>query len=297
MQRFVPSLAALLAFEAAATYQNFTRASEDLGLTQSGVSRQVNALERQLGVKLFERIGPRLVLTEAGRAYSQTVTRLLDELEQATIDVVRGSSTKAALKIAVQDSLASQWLVPRMRRFLDRFEDADISMFPVSTLDDVSDGRIDIAVLRGRGAWAEAHVHHLFDEDVAVVAAPTLIPIGAQHEPGDYRRFPLIQNAHRPDSWLRWLEAKGLATQDTISGPRFSQSSMVIQAALAGIGLGVVPVVMIEEQLQSGALHLPLGPPVPSGMSYFAVYPIKAGASKRVLDVRDWLIAETRSLR
>lgn len=297
MKRFVPSLSTLLAFEAAAAYRNFTRAAEDLGLTQSGVSRHVGALERQLGIKLFERVGPRLVLTAAGKNYAKHVTRLLDGLEQATIDVVRGAPAKDALQIAVQDSLASQWLVPRMPNFLERFQPFDFNMTPVVALDDLAERGIDVAVLRGRGAWADAHVHHLFDEMVTVVAAPSLIPVGADLPLDAHQRFPLIQNAHRPDSWLRWLKAKGLARQDKITGPRFAQTTMVIEASIAGIGLGVVPTVMIEAHLASGALHTPFGPPEPSGFSYYVVYPLTLGASKRVLDFRDWLINQTRGLR
>ncbi|QBY00528.1 LysR family transcriptional regulator [Rhodophyticola sp. CCM32] len=297
MKRFIPSLSALVAFEAAATYRNFTRAGEDLGLTQSGVSRQIASLEDQLGLKLFERIGPRLVLSDAGRNYVQAITTLLDGLEEASIDLVRGSRTKDVLKIGVQDSLGSQWLVPRMKQFLQRAPETAFNMVPLPFDADIAKADVDVAVLRGRGAWADAHAHHLIAETVAVVAAPSLISPGDALEPSEYHRFPLIQNAHRPDSWLRWLEAKGLSRQDHITGPRFSQTTMVIEAVLSGIGLAVVPTVMIEQQLADGRLHMPLGPPVPSGLSYFVVYPLRLGVSKPVLDFRDWLLAETRHLR
>ncbi len=297
MKRYIPTLGALMAFEAAATYRNFTRAGEDLGLTQSGVSRQVAALEQQLGLKLFERIGPRLVLSDAGRNYVQAITPLLDGLEEASIDLVRGSRSKDVLQIGVQDSLGSQWLVRRMPKFLKRFPDFAFNLVPLANDADFATSGVDIAVLRGRGAWADAHAQRLIAETVAVVAAPALIPPETQPSPSDYYRFPLIQNAHRPDSWLRWLEAQGLSRQDTITGPRFAQTSMVIEAAVSGMGLAVVPTVMIEPLLALGTLHMPLGPPVPSGLSYFVVYPLSLGVSKRVLDFRDWLIQETRSMR
>ena len=297
MKRFIPSLNGLNAFEAAATYRNFTRAGDDLGLTQSGVSRQIAALEAQLGLKLFERVGPRLVLTNPGRSYVQAITPLLDALEEATIDMVRGSRTRDLLKIGVQDSLGSQWLVRRMTSFMQGAPGVAFNMVPLSRDIDLARDGLDVAVLRGRGAWADAHAHRLFAEMVVVVGAPTLIPAGTVLDPSDYHRFPLIQNAHRPDSWLRWLEAKGLERKNNIAGPRFAQTSMVIEAALSGIGLAVVPTVMIEEELAAGRLHAALGPPVPSGLSYFVVYPLSLGVSKPVLDFRDWLIRETRPLR
>ena len=294
MRRFIPSLSALVAFEAAATYRSFTRAGENLGLTQSGISRQVSSLEKTLGIKLFERIGPRLVLTDEGRSYVGVVTKLLNNLEEASIDLVRGSRSQDALQIGVQDSLASQWLVSRMPGFLSRFPDTNFNMVPVTTHLNFEASNIDVAVLRGRGAWEDAHAYHLMSETVAVVAAPSLIPTNAQLLTAEYDKYPLIQNAHRPDSWLQWLDVKGLSRAKNITGPRFAQTSMVIEAARAGIGLAVVPTLMITDLLADGSLHMPFGPEVPSGLSYFVVYPLKLGVSKPVLDFRDWILAQAR---
>jgi len=294
MRRFIPSLSALTAFEAAATYRNFTRAAENLGMTQSGVSRQVIQLEKHLGIKVFERIGPRLVLTDAGRNYVAEVTRILDDLEEVSIDIVRGGSTRDSLKIGVQDSLASRWIVPKIQAFISRFPEINFTIVPISDDRDFDSQSIDIAVLRGRGAWDDAHAYHLMSEAVAVVAAPALIPLGETIDPNSYDTYPLIQNAHRPDSWLRWIEAKGLSRADTISGPRFAQTSMVIEAARAGVGLAVVPTLMVQDHIASGSLHLPMGGGVPSGLSYFVVYPLKLGVSKPVLDFRDWIQSVAR---
>ncbi len=297
MRRFLPSLTALTAFEAAATYLNFTRAGEDIGLTQSGVSRQVGNLEKLLGVRLFERIGPRLVLTSAGRNYLESITKLLDGLEEASIDTVRGSRLQDATRIGVQDSFASQWLVPRMAGFMKRFPDTQFNMVPTTDNPNFSEDNIDIAVLRGRGAWTDAHAYKLFEETMVVVAAPSLIPKGEKLEARQYNGFQKIQNARRPDSWLRWLEAMNMSHDGPIFGPRFAQTTMVIKAAVSGLGVAVVPTVMVEDYLRDGQLHCPFGEPVLSGYSYFAVYPINAGVSKRVLDFRDWITAETRPLR
>ncbi|MBV6656703.1 MAG: LysR family transcriptional regulator [Devosiaceae bacterium] len=297
MARFIPSLSALVAFEAAVTHRNFTRAGESLGLTQSGISRQVSALEKQLGVKMFERIGPRLILTDEGSSYAQAVTETLNRLEEASIDLVRGGSSRDALKIGVQDSFGGQWLVARIKRFVAAHPNAGFTMVPVTSDTAFRDQEVDVAVLRGIGAWHDAHAHHLLDEQVCVVASPELIPSGEQLAPSDYHRFPLIQNAHRPDSWLRWLEAKGLSRQDTISGPRFSQTTMVIEAARTGLGLAVVPTVMIEDKLADGSLHMPLGGPIPSGQSYSVVYPLALGKSKAVLQFHDWVLAEARQAK
>jgi DNA-binding transcriptional LysR family regulator len=297
MRRYLPSLSSLQAFEAAATHLSFTRAGEDLGLTQSGVSRQIGNLEQQLGIRLFERFGPRLVLTDAGRAYAKSVTRILADLEEASIDVVRGSRATDALQIGVQDSMASRWLVPRMSEFLERNPDIHFNMMPLRTEVDLEDQELDVAVLRGRGAWPNALSFELVIEKVAVVAAPSLIDPAEEQAPEDHVNYLKIQNAHRPDSWLRWLEAKQLEHKGPISGPRFSQSTMVIEAALAGLGLAVLPTFLIQDHLEQGRLHLPFGPAVPSGFSYYVVYPERQSVSKPVLNFRDWIVSATRHLR
>lgn len=297
MKRNIPALGALLAFEAAATYRSFTRAGEDLGLTQSAVSRQIATLEARLGVKLFERIGPRLILSDAGRSFAQAITPHLDGLEEAAIDLVRGSRMRDAMQIGVQDSLGSNWLVPRLPEFQRRAPGVAFNLVPLPSNPDFEESGIDVAVLRGRGAWADAHAHRLIDEMVAVVASPRLIEPGRRRKPAEFQHYPLIQNAHRPDSWLRWLEAMDLTRQDHITGPRFSQTTMVIEAAVSGMGLAVVPTLMIERHLAEGRLHLPFAAPVPSGLSYFVVYPLRLGVSKPVLDFRDWLLGSTKHLR
>ena len=152
----------------------------------------------------------------------------------------------------------------------------------------------DVAGLRGRGAWAEAHAHHMMAEMEVVIASPDLVSKDTVHSPSDYLQYPLIQNSHRPDSWLRWLSAMGLARPEHISGPRFAQTSMVIEAALSGIGIAVVPTIMVERHLAQGRLYLPFGDPVPSGLSYFVVYPLRVGVSKPVLDFRDWVLSQVR---
>ena len=296
MRRYIPSLSALQAFEAAATTLSFTRAGEELGRTQSGVSRQVSNLEGLLGVELFERFGPRLVLSAAGEAYAASISNILNQLEDASMDVIRGSRSSDALQVGVQDSFASRWLVPRMKGFMAAHPNEAFNVIPLRGDVDFSLGP-DIAVMRGQGAWRDAVSYKIIIEQVAVVAAPALVPSDDTLPISRHQEFPKIQNAHRPDSWLRWLAAKGVQHQGPISGPRFSQTTMVVEAALAGIGLAVLPVFMIEEHLADGRLHLPFGPPVASGAGYYVVYPETRRPSASVRRFRDWIIAETRGLR
>lgn len=296
MRRYIPSLAALQAFEASASTLSFTRAGEELGRTQSGVSRQVSNLEDLLGIELFERFGPRLVLTGAGENYASIVSDILDRLEEASMDVIRGSRSSDALQIGVQDSFATRWLVPRMKVFIQENPSQAFNVIPIRGKVDFAGGP-DIAVMRGQGAWRDAVAYKLISENVAVVASPALIRPDAQLPLSKHLSYPKIQNAHRPDSWLRWMAAKGIERRGPISGPRFSQTTMVIEAALAGIGLAVLPAFMIEEYLADGRLHLPFGAAVASGAGYYAVYPETRRPSAPIRTFRDWILSETRHLR
>lgn len=296
MRRYIPSLSALQAFEASATTLSFTRAGEDLGRTQSGVSRQVSNLESMLGIELFERFGPRLVLSPAGEVYAASISNILNQLEEASMDVIRGSRSSDALQVGVQDSFASRWLVPRMKGFMAAHPKEAFNITPLRGDVDFSAGP-DIAVMRGQGAWRDAVAYKLITEHVAVVAAPELMAADDKRPLSQHQNYPKIQNAHRPDSWLRWLAAKDIEHHGPISGPRFSQTTMVIEAALAGIGLAVLPIFMIEEHVANGRLHLPFGPPVASGAGYYVVYPETRRPSAPVRRFRDWIIAETRTMR
>lgn len=297
MKRLLPSTSALAAFEAAAQYLNFTRAGDAIGLTQSGISRQISTLEQQLGTALFERVGPKLKLTDAGKSYAEEVTRILSVLETASIDVVRGSKTQSLLRIAVQDSLASTWLAARLPRFVQSNPEA--AMFQIEPVQEFKanvEKSADVSIFRGRGAWSEAYSYPLIDELVAVVASPDLIG-DRELNPEDVTKYPLLQAAHRHDSWLRWLDAKGVSHSGQLQGPRFAQTTAMIEAAAAGLGLAVLPMVMIERQLDNGSLRLAAGDPVPSGFGYYVVVPQTNAHRTDVKRFRDWITRETRPYR
>ena len=298
MRRLIPSTAALLAFEAAAQHLNFTRAGTALGMTQSGVSRQINALEAQLGTPLFERIGPRLKLTDAGRAYSEEIAPLLNQIEAASIDIVRGGKEQNALTIAVQDSLANSWLAPRMHDFVKTNpQDSYFHIVPVRDNVQFDGADPDISILRGRGAWREAHSYLLFEEKVIVVASPSLIPADAELDLATDTILPKLHASHRHDNWLRWFGTQGIQHQGNLQGPRFAQTTAMIEAAIAGLGLAVVPTLMVERQIANRDLHIVGGSPVKSGFGYFVTYPEHNARKANVQRFRDWIIQQTKALR
>ena len=297
VRRFLPSLSALHAFEAASRHLSFTRAAEDLGITQSGVSRQIRTLEAYLGIALFERSGSRLVLTDGGAVYAGDVTRALDRLEEASIDVVRGQKANTGLMVGSLPTFASRWLSPRLDGFAAAHPESLLEIMPATNEIDFGDSPIDIAVLRGEGLWSSARSYELFAEEVVVVASPALVPEGRVLDPSDFASFPLLQNAARPSLWLQWIRAAGLDYRGTIKGPRFAHTAMLINAASSGLGIAVAPTVFVEREFENGTLHAPFGASVRTGDSYFAVYPERKAHYMTVKAFRDWLMRETRHMR
>lgn len=294
MRRFLPSLSALLAFDAAGRHGSFTKAAEDLSLTQSGISRQIGNLETFLGLRLFERIGSRIVLTRAGDAYLKEISPLLDQIERASIDTVRGRKLDDRLLVCAHPTLASRWLAPRLQCFIAANPDVMIEITTATQDLDFDDTGIDIAILRGRGSWRGAISFELFAEEIAVVASPRLIAPGSAPDRLDFDSVPTLQNASRPDLWLTWLRQSRLPHSGAIQGPRLPHSEVLIAAAIAGLGLAAIPLPYVERELASGELWMPFGPAVPTGDGYWLAYPERRSDNAAAMSFKAWLQRHVR---
>lgn len=294
MRRFLPSLSALHAFEAAARYLSFTRAAQELGITQSGVSRQIRKLEEFLGVTLFQRSGPRLVLTELGAAYYRDLAVILDRLQEISMDAVRGRSTETSLFIGTHPTLASRWLPGQLGSFINRHPSIPLEIQDVDGDIDFETTRLDVAILRGTGSWLHARSFELFKEELVVVASPRLIAPGSRVEPIRFADYPLLQNASQPSLWLNWLRLCGVPYSGRIQGTRLAYYDMTINAAVNGLGIAVTPSFYVEREIASGALHTPFGDPVASGDAYFLVYAERKSQKAGIAVFRDWLVKQAR---
>ncbi|NIY79848.1 MAG: LysR family transcriptional regulator [Rhodobacteraceae bacterium] len=297
MRRFVPSLTALLAFESAARHMNFTKAAEDLAVTQSGISRQISNLESLLGAKLFERVGSRLVLTEVAKSYLNEITSGLNQIEQASVNCVRGQSLEAALMICAHPTLASRWLTPRLQDFLKDRPETILDF--VTTAKDINftETRIDAAILRGRGTWTATRSQELFREELVVVGAPHVVDTLPSEDVLDFDNIATLQNASRPDLWLTWLRGAGLQHRGAIRGPRFPHSELLISAAKSGLGLAVVPLLYVETELQNKELALAFGGPVPTADSYWLVQPEQRAEIPAAHQFSLWIKDQARQFR
>ena len=295
LRRVLPSLTALQFFDAAVRHMSFTRAAADLHVTQSAVSRQIRELEAFLGQPLFHRIKQRLVLTEAGEAYAGAVRDLLNQAEAATLQVMAYNGRGGVLTVALLPTFGSRWLVPRLGDFITRHPDIQLNLVAQVKPFDFSGSGIDAAIHFGGDVWPDAVCHRLMGEVIVPVCAPSLLGGRPPLErPGDVARFPLLQLTTRPQAWNDWLRAVGMESLDGAHGPRFEEFHMVIQAAIAGLGMAVLPRFLIQEELASGRLTVACDRPVPSEQAYYLVHPEGKGDLYKVGVFRDWLVEQCR---
>ena len=238
MLRRLPPLNALKAFEAAARHESFTRAAEDLCVTQGAVSHQVKALEAELGVKLFNRERQRLVITEAGREYLVVLRDAFDRIAVGTERLVQRQSS-GVITVSTSPDFAAKWLVNRLGRFAETHPGLDLRVSATLHHVDFAREDVDLAVRHGDGNWAGHHVVRLCTEQLFAVCSPKLLA-GRNRitKPSDVLKFPLL---HLDDgnAWSKWFEAAGLEGADHLHGPVLNRASMVIDAAIDGQGIAL----------------------------------------------------------
>ena len=269
MARRIPSLKALSCFEQTARFGSASRAAEELYLTQSAVSRQIQGLETWLGCKLFAREKQRLVLTPEGESYLQSIRPALDQLESATLTLLSGGSESGVLTVAAPPTFGSRCLIPLLPDFRAKYPDIAINFISRIGMPDFDREQIDIAVLFGEGKWSELDAHILHGEEMVPICSPQLVAnLGRAPQPEDLRNFPLLHIATRPRGWADWLAASGLSDIDGENGPKFEHFTMAMQAAVAGLGVALLPTFAITDELATGRIIAPFGQPKASPFHY-----------------------------
>lgn len=296
MARRLPPLNAIRAFEAAARHLSFTKAAEELFVTQAAVSHQIKALEAALGLQLFRRFNRRLMLTDAGQAYLPPLREALDGIAAAT-ERLRAAEQTGSLKVSVLPSFAAKWLLPRLSRFRDRHPEIDVLVSASNALVDFAREEADIAIRYGFGRYPGLEVEFLMGDRIFPVCSPKLLETGPPlRGPANLRHHTLLHDADalatESESWRVWLEAAGVSGVDPSRGPGFSDSSMLLQAAVDGQGVALGRSALAALDLEAGRLVQPFGPSIPSNLSYFIVTPRGAGERPKVRLFHDWLLEE-----
>lgn len=289
----LPPMQALNAFAAAARHGGFSQAGEEIGLTQSAVSRQIAQLEAMLGTPLFDRIGRRVRLNEAGRAYAEELVPALDRIRRATARAA-ARPTRRALRVATLPSFGMRWLAPRLPQLTARHPDLIVDFAARSEPFDFAHENFDSAVHFGvRLDWPGVEMDFLFREEAVPVCAPDWLAAHPLRTPADLLDVPLLSQSSRRDAWPRWLSAAGVDVSGLRPGPAFEHFLMLAQASAAGAGVALIPSFLIQPELEAGTLVIPFARPLSSERAYYLVYPPGALGGPLAL-FRDWMVAQAR---
>jgi len=285
-RRYLPSMSALLAFEAVARLGSATQAAAELSLTQSAISRQLKILEEQLGVTLLERDGRNLRLSDTGRRYEVDVRDILHRLAQVSISA-RTNPAGGTLNLAILPAFGMHWLAPRLRDFARLHPEVTVNLSTRLAPFDFRVTGFDAAIHFGREDWPGAHHLSLMPETVVPVCAPDLIASPLK-DPAAMLTFDLLHLDTRPRGWARWLRAVGVPG-DPPSGMVFDQFSTMAQAAIHGLGVALLPTFFAEPYLADGQLVLASDQTTQSIGSYFLVWPSDRKETTALRSFREWL--------
>ncbi len=286
-RRFLPSLSQLIAFEAVMRHASVTAAADELHLTQSTVSRLVASLERQLGKPLFTRDRKRLTPTPEAQVYAASVTQGLDVIQRASMGLIANPGG-GVLSLSVLPTFATRWLAPRIGQFLADNPGISINLSTKIQRFSFASEAFDAVIFFGQPDWPDAHHLRLFDERLTACASADFLarhPIAA---PADMAGLPMLQLETRPSGWAAWFRAQGAAGSPA-SGMVMDQFSMMIQAAIAGLGVALLPSYLAQPEIDEGRLHPILRASVPGEGAYWLAWPDRRQGDPAFARFRAWI--------
>jgi LysR family glycine cleavage system transcriptional activator len=299
MRRKIPSSNTLLCFDAAARHRSLTRAAVELSLTQSAVSRQILALEEYLGTALFKRTRHGMELTPVGADYAARVAQRLGAMEQDTLDIMGASAPGGDVHLASVPTFAAQWLIPRLGDFAKAHPGITVHIDTRTRPFLFADTALDAAIYAGTPEqlqrWAGTQSLHLLDEEVVVVCHPRLLGKRKSLKVETLASMPLLQQSTRPDAWSQWFAQAKVEAPRALAGPRYEQFSMTVAAAAQGLGLALVPRLLIEPELARGELVIAHPLALASQRGYYLVRPQSAEVATGALAVFTQWLAQAAS--
>jgi LysR family glycine cleavage system transcriptional activator len=295
-RRRLPPLNALRAFEAAARHLNFSRAADELAVTPGAVSQQIQNLEDYVGAALFKRTPKGLLLTDAAQTALPALREAFDRLAEAA-SLLTAAVDGRRLTVTVAPSFAAKWLVPRLGRFEARHPQVDVWLSAGMEVVDFASGEIDLAIRYGTGRYPGMEVVKLMSETVIPVASPAFLEAHPLDTPADLANTILLHDGS-PDAdescpdWAMWLAARGVKGVDGTRGPRFNQSSLVIEAAAGGRGVALAKRALAQADLDAGRLVAPLQISTLVDFAYYVVHPKAKGRLSQVKAFVNWIAEE-----
>ncbi|MBL4603827.1 MAG: LysR family transcriptional regulator [Emcibacteraceae bacterium] len=291
-RRLIPSTSMLMAFEASARNGSFTLAAQELNLTQGAISRQVGALEDQLGIMLFERIKKSIKLTEVGETYAGEIAIALRTIRNASLNAV--SDTQGhTLNLAILPTFGMRWLMPRFPDFLKKNPQITVNFTSKLSPFDFANENLHSAIHFGHPNWPGTEGTFLMDEEAVPVAAPSFIGEHTVKHAEELTTMPLLHIETRPNAWADWFKQNEL-TPPSNKGMVLEHFSMVTQAAVAGLGVAILPHFLIKTELERGELEILMGIPLKNSAGYYLITPKSHTGYAPVVALKEWLLEQNK---
>ena len=288
----LPPLNAMRAFDAAARHLSFTRAADELHVTQAAVSHQVKALEQDLGVPLFKRLNRAVILTEEGQALLPFVRGAFEQLTSGVRELERFCSG-GTLTVTTPPSFAGEWLVGRLGRLQHLHPEINLHLNATPRVVDLVRENIDCGIRHGCGDWPGLIAYRLFQPSLRPVCSPALLtgdkPL---RTPADLVHHTLLHALDGPDEWQLWLRAAGVDDIDVGRGLRFDNGDLAMKAALSGIGIAIGRTPLLDESLSDGRLVEPFDITLDSECAYHFIVPEATADQPKIQAFRGWLLNE-----
>lgn len=310
MRRNIPSLQSLICFESAAKHASYTHASQELFITQSAVSRQIQQLEEYLGVMLFSRTRHGVDLTEAGKQYAKSIKPFLQGIEKSTSDIMMHKGLGGTLKLGVVPTFATRWLLPKLHKLNAQHPEITVhletSTKPFLFNENVFNAAIFAGTQQQIEHWPGIQAHYLMDEEVVPVCSPKLIesnfPLAEMTDDHSFNlsdeellQLPLLQQTTRPSIWQEWFQAHQLQHPKPFDGQRHELFSMLSVAASHGMGMALIPQMLIEAELRKKELVIASNKKLHGSRKYYLVHS-RQDSSPQIQKFVDWVLQELHQL-
>ena len=290
----LPPLSAIRAFEAAARLSSFTRAAEELGMTQAAISYQIKLLEERAGAPLFLRRPRQIELSEAGRRLAPSVAEAFSLLRDGWASV--RSDVAGVLAVSTLATFASNWLAQHLGAFQIAHPSIAVRLETSNKIVDFAREEVDVAIRSGNGDWPGMETHMLFTAGFTPMVSPALLrETGPIETPQDLLRMPLLDPQ---DPWWRdWFEAAGVPSAGLAErqGISLGAQSYEARAAMAGRGVAILTRALFNDEVAAGSLSQPFDLVVDDGNAYWLVYPTERRNAPKIRAFRDWLLRAVKA--
>ena len=288
-RRLLPSTSMLMAFDAAARTGSFTNAAKELSLTQGAISRQVSALESRLSATLFNRVKKSVFLTDAGKSYSQDIHTALQLIRNASLNVMT-NPLSGILNLAILPTFGTRWLMPKLPDFLSENPDITINFTTKLSPFEFENENLHAAIHYGSTDWPDTNSAFLMNETVIPVCSPKFLEENPISNAEELINLPLLHLSSRTEAWNHWCLNNGLIYKKGQHGMLFEQFTIIAQAAVAGLGVALLPTFLIKSELDRNELRIALDRPLVSESGYFLVTPTNKSDYVPTMAFKQWLL-------